>query len=68
MNDLLTEELKELVYFENVNGYLRITAKTEQIFIIGFPQSFCPILGMYDYPMEEKLRVTDKKQLPFFLP
>ena len=66
MNDLLTEELKELVYFENVNGYLRITAKTDQIFIIGFPQSFCPILGMYDYPMEEKLRVDDKDNYHFF--
>ena len=66
MNDLLTEELKELVYFENVNGYLRITAKTEQIFIIGFPQSFCPILGMYDYPNEEKQRVSDKNNYHFF--
>ena len=56
MNRLLTEQLKELVYFENINGYLRITAKTKQIFIIGFPQSLCPILGMYDYPNGRKTK------------
>ena len=32
MNRLLTEQLKEILYFDNINGYLRITAKTNQIF------------------------------------
>ena len=66
MNRLLTEQLKEILYFDNINGYLRITAKTNQIFIIGFPKSLCPILGMYDYPLEENQRVSDKNNYHFF--
>ena len=50
MNRLLSEQLKEILYFDNINGFLRIAAKTEQSFIKGFPKSLCPILGMYDYP------------------
>ena len=67
MNRLLTEQLKELVYFDNINGYLRITAKTSQIFIIGFPKNLCPILGMYDYPLEENQRVTNRDNYHFLL-
>ena len=29
MNRLLSEQLKEVVYFDNINGFLRITAKTK---------------------------------------
>ena len=66
MNRLLTEQLKKIVYFDNVNGFLRITAKTKQNFIIGFPKSLCPILGMYDYPQGEQGRVFDKNNYHFF--
>ena len=56
MNCLLSEQLKEILYFDNINGFLRIEAKTKQSFIIGFPKSLCPILGMYDYPQGEVTR------------
>ena len=52
------KELCWILYFDNINGFLRITAKTEQIFIIGFPKSLCPILGMYDYPEGEESRIV----------
>ena len=66
MNRLLSEQLKKIVYFDNVNGFLIITAKTKQNFIIGFPKSLCPILGMYDYPQGEQRRVFDEKNYHFF--
>ena len=66
MNRLLSEQLKKIVYFDNVNGFLRITTKTKQNFIIGFPKSLCPILGMYDYPQGEQTRVFDKKTTIFW--
>ena len=66
MNCLLLEQLKEVLYFDNINGFLRITAKTERSFIIGFPKSFCPILGMYDYPQGEKSRIFDEDNYHFF--
>ena len=66
MNRLLPEQLKEILYFDNINGFLRITAKTEQVVIIGFPKSLCPILGMYDYPLSENQRVFDEKNYHFF--
>ena len=66
MNRLLTEQLKKIVYFDNINGFLRITTKTKQNFIIGFPNSLCPILGMYDYPLGEKTRVFDEEKYHFF--
>ena len=65
MNCLLTEQLKKIVYFDNINGFLRITAKTEQNFIIGFPKSLCPILGMY--PQGEQGRVFDKNNYHFLV-
>ena len=66
MNRLLSEQLKKIVYFDNINGFLRITTKTKQNFIIGFPQSLCPILGMYDYPEKEETRVFDEENYHFF--
>ena len=66
MNRLLTEQLKKVLYFDNINGFLRITAKTKRNFIIGFPRSLCPILGMYDYPQGEKSRTFDEKKYHFF--
>ena len=56
MNCLLSEQLKEILYFDNIKGFLRIAAKTEQSFIIGFPKSLSLILGMYDYPQGEATR------------
>ena len=67
MNRLLTEQLKKIVYFDNINGFLRITAKTKQNFIMGFPKSLCPILGMYDYPQGEQRRVFEKKNTIFLV-
>ena len=67
MNRLLSEQLKEVVYFDNINGFLRITAKTKQNFIIGFSKSLCPILGMYNYPQGEQSRVFDEKTTIFLL-
>ena len=34
-------------------------AKTEQSFVIGFPESLCPILGMYDYPQGKVSRIFE---------
>ena len=67
MNHLLTEQLKEVIYFDNINGFLRITAKNKRNFIIGFPKSLCPILGMYDYPQGEQTRVFDEKNYHFLV-
>ena len=67
MNRLLTEQLKEVLYFDNINGFLRITAKTKRNFIIGFLKSLCPILGMYDYPQGEQERVFDEKTTIFLV-
>ena len=67
MNRLFLEQLKEVVYFDNINGFLRITTKNKQNFIIGFPKSLCPILGMYDCPQEEQSRVFDEKNYHFFV-
>ena len=67
MNRLLSEQLKEVVYFDNINGFFRITAKTKRNFIIGFPKSLCPILGMYNYPQGEQSRVFDEKTTIFLL-
>ena len=66
MNRLLSEQLKEVVYFDNINGFLRITAKTERSFIIGFLRSLCPILEMYDYPQGENSRIFNEKNYHFF--
>ena len=66
MNRLLLEQLKEVLYFDNINGFLRIMAKIKRSFIIGFPKSLCPILGMYDYPQGEKLRIFDEDNYHFF--
>ena len=66
MNCLLSEQLKEVLCFDNINGLLRITAKTKRSFIIGFPKSLCPILGMYDYPQLEKLRIFNEDNYHFF--
>ena len=63
---LLLQQLKKVVYFDNINELLRITAKTKRNFIIGFPKSLCPILGMYDYPQGEQTRVFDEKNYHFF--
>ena len=57
MKRLLSEQLKEILYFANINGFLRIEAKTEQSFVKGLPKSLCPILGMYDYPQGEATRI-----------
>ena len=38
-------------------GFFIVVAKTEQNFIIGFPESLCRILGMYDYPEGEVSRI-----------
>ena len=53
----LSEQLKKILYFNNINGFFRVVAKTEQSFVIKFPESFCPILGMYDYPEGEASRI-----------
>ena len=66
MNRLLSEQLKKVIYFDNINGFLRITAKTEQNFIIGFPKSLCLILGKYNYPEGEETRVFDEKTTIFW--
>ena len=66
MNRLFSEQLKEVVYFDNINRFLRITAKTKQNFIIGFPKSLCPILGMYNYPQGEHSRIFDEKTSIFW--
>ena len=49
MNRLLSEQLKKIPHFDNINGFFRVEAKTEQSFVIGVSKSLCPILGMYDY-------------------
>ena len=67
MNRLLSEQLKEVLYFDNINRFLRITAKTKRNFIIGFPRSLFPILGMYDYPQGENSRTFDEKTTIFLL-
>ena len=66
MNRLLSKQLKEVLYFDNINGFLGITAKTEQIFIIGFPKSLCPILRMYDYSEGEASRIVKANNYHMF--
>ena len=57
MNRLLSEQLKKILHFDNINKFFRVVAKTEQSFVIKFPESLCPILGMYDYPEGEPARI-----------
>ncbi len=60
MNRLLSEELKEILHFENFNGFFRIVAKTNKPFSIGIPKNFCPFLGMYDYSEKELARIEER--------
>ena len=60
MNRLLSEELKKILYFDNFNGFFRIVARTEKPFLISILESFCPFLGMYDYPEKELGRIVEQ--------
>ena len=60
MNRLLSEELKEILHFDNFNGFFRIVARTDKPFSISIPKSFCPFLGMYDYPEKELVRIEER--------
>ena len=60
MNRLLSEELKKILYFDNFNGFFRIAARTEKPFSISIPESFCPFLGMYDYPEKKRRRNVEQ--------
>ena len=66
MNRLLSEQLKKVLYFDNFNGFFRVVAKTEQSFTISIPESFCPILGMYDYPAGEMTRILRRNNYTMF--
>ena len=66
MNRLLTEELKKVLYFDNFNGFFRVVAKTEKPFSISIPESFCPILGMYNYPVKELTRIEQRDNYTMF--
>ena len=57
MNRLLSEQLKKILYFDNIKGFFRVVAKTEQSFVIKFPESLCPSIGMYDYLEGEASRI-----------
>ncbi len=60
MNRLLSEELKEILHFDNFNGFFRIVAKTDKPFSISIPKNFCPFLGMYDYSEKELARIEER--------
>ena len=60
MNHLLSVELKKILYFDNFNGFFRIVARTEKPFSISIPESFCPFLGMHDYPEKERGRIVEQ--------
>ena len=66
MNRLLSEELMKVLYFDNFNGFFRVVAKTEKPFSISIPESFCPILGMYDYPVKEFKRIEQRDNYTMF--